>query len=310
MTDFTLSTINHLLDIESLSPENIEYIFSLADQIKQIQNPLELKKTLQGRSIANLFFEPSTRTRFSFELAAKQLGADVLNFSENTSAVQKGEALLDTALTFQAMNIDALVIRHPENNCANWLAEHLGDRTTIINAGDGTRAHPTQTLLDLYTIREFKPNFANLCVVIVGDIAHSRVANSLLYGLTKLQTTNITLVAPPNIAPSKINFDHVTVTEDFNSALVDCDVIVMLRIQKERMLDADIPNTQEYVKRYCLTPERLKLAKPDAIVMHPGPMNREIEIDPEVADSEQSVILRQVTNGVLIRMAVLQFAIL
>jgi aspartate carbamoyltransferase catalytic subunit len=292
-----------LLGIQDLSVEEINLILETADSFKEVSGR-DIKKvpTLRGKTVVNLFFEPSTRTRTSFELAAKRLSADVINFTTSTSSVVKGETLLDTASNIQAMRADFIVLRHPAAGASAILARAL--QASVINAGDGGHEHPTQALLDLFTLREKKRDFQGLRIAIVGDITHSRVARSAIYALTKLGA-NIRVAGPPTMVPRDIERLGVTVFYNLDEALKGVDVIMMLRLQLERQGIALFPSIREYATCYGLTPERLQLAHPEVLVMHPGPINRGVEISPEVADSASSVILDQVTNGVAVRMAVL-----
>ncbi len=293
----------HLLGIQALSPEDITTVFETADSFLEISSR-EVKKvpTLRGRTIVNLFFEPSTRTRSSFELAAKRLSADILNFSKQSSSVVKGETLKDTVLNLEAMNPDALIIRHASSGAPHYVASFC--RSHVINAGDGSHEHPTQALLDAFTIRRHKKSFENLKVVIVGDILHSRVARSNIFILRKLGAKTV-LVGPPTLLPQEFTKFEVEVDYDLDHALKDADVVMMLRIQLERQQKSFFPSLREYRNLFCLTKERIGLAKKDAIIMHPGPINRGVEITAEVADSARSVILEQVENGVAVRMAIL-----
>jgi len=292
-----------LLGIQDLPVEEINLVLETAESFKEVSGR-DIKKvpTLRGKTVVNLFFEPSTRTRTSFELAAKRLSADVINFAVSASSVSKGETLLDTARNIEAMQADFIVLRHPMAGAPNILAKLL--RASIVNAGDGGHEHPTQALLDLYTLREKKRAFKGLRLAIVGDIAHSRVARSNIYALTKLGT-EVRVIGPPTMMPLEVERLGVKVFYDLDEGLRGVDVIMMLRLQLERQGIALFPSIREYSRLYCLTPERVKLAAPDALVMHPGPINRGVEIAPEVADSVSSVILDQVTNGVAVRMAVL-----
>ena len=292
-----------LLGIQDLSVEEINLILETADSFKEISGR-EIKKvpTLRGKTVVNLFFEPSTRTRTSFELAAKRLSADVINFTTSTSSVVKGETLLDTASNIQAMRADFIVLRHPAAGAPNILARAL--QASVINAGDGGHEHPTQALLDLFTLREKKREFRGLRIAIVGDVSHSRVARSTIYALTKLGA-EIRVAGPPTMIPRDIERLGVSVFYTLDDALEGVDVIMMLRLQLERQGIALFPSIREYATCYGLTQERLRLADRDVLVMHPGPINRGVEISPEVADSASSVILDQVTNGVAVRMAVL-----
>jgi aspartate carbamoyltransferase catalytic subunit len=292
-----------LLGIKELSVEEINLILDTAAGFKDVLGR-DIKKvpTLRGKTAVNLFFEPSTRTRTSFELAAKRLSTDVINFSVPTSSVVKGESLIDTALTVQALGADFIIIRHSSAGVPHLLAKKL--RASVINAGDGTNEHPTQALLDAFTIREKKGKVEGLGIAIVGDIMHSRVAKSNIYSLTKLGA-KVSLIGPPTLIPREMKDIGVGVLHNMEDGLKNVDVVMMLRIQMERQGKGFFPSTEEYFKNWGLTPERLSLAKGDAIVMHPGPMNRGIEIASEIADGPQSVILEQVTNGLAVRMAVL-----
>ncbi|TLY36631.1 MAG: aspartate carbamoyltransferase catalytic subunit [Nitrospirae bacterium] len=292
-----------LLGMADLSVEEIQLILQTADSFKEVSGR-DIKKvpTLRGKTVVNLFFEPSTRTRTSFELAAKRLSADVINFAASTSSVVKGETLLDTASNIEAMQADFIVLRHPSPGAPGILARSL--RASVVNAGDGSHEHPTQALLDLFTLREKKREFKGLCLVIVGDIAHSRVARSNISALVKLGA-EVRVAGPPTMMPRHIEELGVRVFFNLDEALKGADVIMMLRLQIERQGIALFPSIREYSRIYGLTPERLRLAERDVLVMHPGPINRGVEISPEVADSGASVILDQVTNGVAIRMAVL-----
>lgn len=292
-----------LLTIAALSAEQIQLILTTAESLKEVGGR-DIKKVpaLRGKTVVNLFFEPSTRTRTSFELAAKRLSADVINFSPSTSSMVKGETLVDTARNIEAMQADIIVLRHPSPGAAENLARSV--KSSVINAGDGWHEHPTQALLDVFTIKEKKGRVSGLMVVIVGDIAHSRVARSNILALTKLGA-EVRVVAPPTMIPFGLEHFGVAVFYNLDEALIGADVIIMLRLQRERLGRALLPSLREYAKLFCLTPERLKLAKPDAIVMHPGPLNRGVEISPSVADSNVAVILDQVTNGVSVRMALM-----
>ena len=299
----------HLLSINDLTAEQALQILNTASELAKISDgPMKKLPTLRGRTVVNLFFEDSTRTRISFESAAKRLSADVINFSAKGSSVSKGESLKDTAQTLQAMGADAVVIRHGASGAAQRLADSGWISASVINAGDGTHEHPTQALLDAYTIRSKFPehlkSFKGLRVAIVGDILHSRVARSNVLLLTKLGAT-VTLVAPPTLIPVGVVDWNVKVSYDLNSVLGDIDVLMMLRVQSERMADSFFPSEREYSRGYGLDITRLNSLNSNAIVMHPGPMNRGLEISAESADSHKSVVLAQVSNGVLVRMAVL-----
>lgn len=292
-----------LLEIKGLEREEINYFLDTAESFKEVTGR-DIKKvpTLRGKTVVNLFFEPSTRTRTSFELAAKRLSADVINFSVSTSSVTKGETLLDTARNIEAMRSDFIVIRHSASGAPHLLAQQL--KSSVINAGDGFHEHPTQALLDLFTIREKKGRLEGLKVVIIGDITHSRVARSNIYGLTRLGA-NVCVVGPPALIPVDIESTGVSVYYNLTEAIIDADVIMVLRIQSERQGKNYFPGLREYARLFCLTSEKLRYAKEDVMVMHPGPINRGIEISPEVADGLSSVILEQVTNGIAVRMATL-----
>lgn len=293
----------NLLSLAPLSVEDIQLILETADSFKEVSGR-EIKKVpaLRGRTVVNLFFEPSTRTRTSFELAAKRLSADVINFSPSSSSIVKGETLLDTARNIEAMQADIIVLRHSSAGAAETLAR--GVKSSVINAGDGWHEHPTQALLDLYTIRERGMAFKGLRVAIVGDVAHSRVARSNILALTKLGA-DVRVVGPPTMMPLGIEKMGVRVFHHLDEGVRDVQVIMMLRLQLERQGRALFPTIREYARLYGLTSERVKMADPKAIVMHPGPINRGVEIAPEVADSLSSVILDQVANGVAVRMGVL-----
>ncbi|GJL57435.1 MAG: aspartate carbamoyltransferase [Nitrospirales bacterium] len=292
-----------LLTIAALSADQIQLILTTAESLKEVGGR-DIKKVpaLRGKTVVNLFFEPSTRTRTSFELAAKRLSADVINFSPSSSSMVKGETLVDTARNIEAMQADIIVLRHPSPGAAENLARSVG--SSVINAGDGWHEHPTQALLDVFTIKEKKGRVSGLVIVIVGDIAHSRVARSNILALTKLGA-EVRVVAPPTMIPFGLEHLGVEIFYNLDEALINTDVIIMLRLQRERLGRTLLPSLREYAKLFCLTPERLKLAKPDVIVMHPGPLNRGVEISPSVADSTVAVILDQVTNGVSVRMALM-----
>jgi aspartate carbamoyltransferase catalytic subunit len=299
----------HLLSINDLSPQEALGILNTASELSKISDgPMKKLPTLRGRTVVNLFFEDSTRTRISFESAAKRLSADVINFSAKGSSVSKGESLKDTAQTLQAMGADAVVIRHGASGAAQRLADSGWISASVINAGDGTHEHPTQALLDAYTIRskfpQFQDSFAGLKVGIVGDILHSRVARSNVLLLTKLGA-KVTLVAPPTLIPVGISNWDVDISFNLDEVVKNVDVLMMLRVQSERMKDSFFPSEREYSRGYGLDLARLNALQEHAIVMHPGPMNRGLEISAESADSHRSVVLAQVSNGVLIRMAVL-----
>jgi aspartate carbamoyltransferase catalytic subunit len=302
--------LRHLLTIEGLKRQQIIDILDTAESFVSV-SAQQVRKVplLRGKTIVNLFFEPSTRTLTTFELAAKRLSADVLKINVDTSATAKGESLLDMLRNLEAMQCDMFVIRHGDSGAAHLIAQHVAPHISVINAGDGRHAHPTQALLDMFTIRRHKKEFAPLTVTIVGDIMHSRVARSQIHALTTLGVSELRVVAPKTLIPNQVEDLGVHVFHDLEEGLRDADVVIMLRLQKERMTGALLPSEQEYFQTYGLTEEKLKLAKPDAIVMHPGPINRGVEISSEVADGPQSVILEQVTNGIAVRMAVMSMVL-
>lgn len=292
-----------LLGIKEMSTDEINLIIDTAESFKEVlERDIKKVPTLRGKTIVNLFYEPSTRTRTSFELAGKRLSADVVNITPSISSIVKGESLIDTAKNIESMNSDFIILRHSAAGAPYLISKVL--RSSIINAGDGSHEHPTQALLDILTIKEKKGRIRDIDVAIIGDIAHSRVARSNIYGLTKLGA-KVRVSGPPTMIPWGIEKLGVKVFYKIEDALKDVDVIMMLRIQLERQEKGLFPTIREYAKLYCLTPERVKLAKTDVIIMHPGPINRGVEISPEVSDSPYSVILEQVTNGLAVRMAVL-----
>lgn len=292
-----------LIELESLTPQSIEFILNVAEACKRIcSDPVRRLTTLKGRVMVNLFYEASTRTRTSFELAGKFLGADVVNIASQTSSVTKGESLRDTAKTLEALGARIVVIRHSASGAAHLLAKAIDAH--VVNAGDGWHEHPTQGLLDLFTIRERKGRIAGLRVTILGDILHSRVARSNIWGLTKLGAA-VTVCGPPTLIPQDIEALGVRVTHSLADGLADADVVNVLRIQLERQARGLFPSVREYARAYGLTRERLRLAKPDLMIMHPGPANLGVEITEEVADDPRASIRDQVTNGVAVRMAVL-----
>ena len=292
-----------LLGLKELSREEIELILSTAESFKEVSGrPIKKVPALRGKTVVNLFYEPSTRTRVSFEIAAKRLSADVINISAETSSVRKGESLVDTGRNLQALKADIVVLRHNSSGAAQLLASHLD--ISVINAGDGWHEHPTQALLDIFTLKERLGRIEGLCVAIVGDIAHSRVARSNIWGLTKLGA-KVIVCAPAMLIPEQIERLGVKVNSDIDSALKEADAVNVLRMQFERDEKAAFPTASEYLKEFGITRERLQKVKKDIIVMHPGPLNRGVEIADEVADGAHSVILEQVTNGIAVRMAVL-----
>ncbi len=296
----------HLLSIEGLPRALIHQILDTAGTFLSV-NDREVKKVplLRGKSVFNLFFENSTRTRTTFEIAAKRLSADVINLDIARSSAAKGESLLDTIANLSAMHADMFVVRHSESGAPYLIAQHCAPHVHVVNAGDGRHAHPTQGLLDMYTIRHYKKDFTNLTVAIVGDIVHSRVARSDIHALTTLGVPEVRAVGPKTLVPGDLREMGVRVCHDMAEGIRGADVIIMLRLQNERMSGAMLPSAGEFFKNYGLTPDKLALAKSDAIVMHPGPINRGVEIDSSVADGLQSVILPQVTFGIAVRMAVM-----
>jgi aspartate carbamoyltransferase catalytic subunit len=298
--------LKHLLSIEGLPKQILNQILDTADSFAPVAER-EVKKVplLRGKTVCNIFFENSTRTRTTFEIAAKRLSADVINLNVNTSSQSKGETILDTVENLTAMHADMFVVRHAESGAAHLIARHVQPHVHVINAGDGRHAHPTQGLLDVYTIRRYKPDMHNLKVALVGDVLHSRVARSEIHALTTLGVPEVRVIAPRTLLPSDVERLGVQVYHDMRQGLKGVDVVMMLRLQNERMSGSLLPSAQEYFKCFGLTQEKLALAKPDAIVMHPGPMNRGVEIDSAVADGSQSVILPQVTYGIAVRMAVM-----
>ncbi|EUJ09928.1 aspartate carbamoyltransferase [Methylophilaceae bacterium 11] len=298
--------LKHLLSIEGLPKRILNEILDSAESFVGVAER-EVKKVplLRGKTVCNIFFENSTRTRTTFEIAAKRLSADVLNLNVSTSSQSKGETILDTVNNLIAMHADMFVVRHNQSGAAHLIAQHVPSHISVINAGDGRHAHPTQGLLDVFTIRKYKPDMHNLRIAIVGDVLHSRVARSEIHALTTLGVPEVRVIAPKTLLPTDVEKLGVQVFHDMRAGLKDVDVVMMLRLQNERMTGAMLPSTQEYFKTYGLTQEKLSLARPDAIVMHPGPMNRGVEIDSAVADGLQSVILPQVTYGIAVRMAVM-----
>jgi aspartate carbamoyltransferase catalytic subunit len=299
--------LRHLLTLEGLDRSLIQDLLDRSEEYRRPQGEVPARDTrLAGRTVANLFFEPSTRTRASFELAAKRMSADVLNLDVNTSSRIKGESILDTIYTLQAMHTQIFVVRDASAGIPALIAEKVQPDISVLNAGEADISHPTQGLLDLLTIRQHKGHFEDLVVTIIGDIKHSRVARSVAQGLHIMGTRNLRLVAPPGLGPDLENYPDATATGDVDEAIAGADVIMALRIQRERIENQSVLMSQEeYLNTYGLTEERLARANPDAIVMHPGPMNRDVEIAGSVADGPQSVITDQVTNGLAVRMAIL-----
>lgn len=303
--------LKHFLTIEGLSRALLVEILDRSEGFLGVTRQAVKKVPLcRGKVVANLFFETSTRTRTTFELAAKRLSADVLNLNISTSATAKGETLLDTLRNLEAMQVDMFVVRHPSSGAAHFIAAHAAPHVSVINAGDGRYSHPTQGMLDMLTIRRHKGDFANLRVAIVGDILHSRVARSQIAALNILGAAEVRVIGPRTLIPAFAEEAlGVRVFHDLREGIRDVDVIIMLRLQRERMTNALLPSEHEYFQLYGLTEERLGVAHPEAIVMHPGPINRGVEIESQVADGPRSVILEQVTNGIAIRMAVMSMCI-
>ena len=298
--------LKHFLTTEGLSKSLIHSIFEHAESFANVgERSVKKVPLLRGKTIANLFFEPSTRTRITFELAAKRLSADILNLNISTSATSKGESLSDTLHNLEAMHCDMFVVRHSNSGAAHYIATQVAPHISIINAGDGCHAHPTQAILDMFTIRRHKKSFENLRVAIVGDVLNSRVARSEIHALSTLGVLEIRIIAPQTLIPKDVEKLGVQVFHNMDEGLSGVDVIMMLRLQNERMRGALLPSKHEYFQRYGLTKKRLKKAKPDVIVMHPGPINRGVEIASDVADGEHSVILQQVSHGIAVRMAVM-----
>ena len=298
--------LHHLISLAHLDSSSITRLLDRSDRMREASlhgtRKLDL---LTGRTVLNLFFEPSTRTRTSFELAARRMGAIVVNFDIARSSTNKGETLLDTLHTLEAMHLDAIVVRHRETGTPEFMVRHAMSGVSIINAGDGNHAHPTQGLLDALTIRQHRPDFESLTVTICGDIRHSRVARSDIHVLKALQVRELRLCGPASLLPGEDEHPNTVISEDFDAAIEGADVVIMLRLQKERMAATLLPDEAAYFQQFGLTIERLARAAPGCLVMHPGPINRGIEIAPEVADGAQSRILEQVGNGVFVRMAVL-----
>ena len=298
--------LRHLTTLENLPRETIERLLDRANSMREATahgtRKLDL---LGGRTVLNLFFEPSTRTRTSFELAARRLGADVINFDIGFSSTAKGEELFDTLHTLEAMHLDTIIVRHKESGTPDSLVKHAMSGVAVVNAGDGNRAHPTQGLLDALTIRNHHPDFRKLRIVICGDVRHSRVARSDVHAFTALGAKDVRLVGPASLLPSEGELEGVSLYEDFDQAIEGAHAVIMLRLQKERMATTDLPDEAAYFERFGLDTQRLSRAAKGCLVMHPGPINRGVEIASDVADGAQSKILEQVGNGVFVRMAVL-----
>ncbi|QWF70343.1 aspartate carbamoyltransferase catalytic subunit [Methylomonas paludis] len=298
--------LKHFLTIDGLSRELLTEILDTAESFADMSGK-QVKKVplLRGKTIINLFFENSTRTRTTFELAATRLSADVLTMNIATSSTSKGESLLDTIRNLEAMHVDMFVVRHALSGAAHFIAQHVAPHISVINAGDGQHSHPTQAMLDMFTIRQHKKQFAGLKIAIVGDILHSRVARSQILALNTLGVAEVRVIAPKTLLPTQVRSMGVIDLQDMAEGLQDVDVIIMLRLQKERMNSAFLPSESEYFRCFGLTEAKLKYAKPDVVVMHPGPINRGVEIASSVADGPHSVILQQVSNGIAVRMAVM-----
>ena len=302
--------LRHFLSIEGLDQAILTEILDTAKSFTSVADrPVKKVPILRGKTVANLFFEASTRTRSTFELAEQRLSADILSLNVDTSATVKGESLLDTLQNLEAMQIDMFVIRHQDSGSAHFFAQHVRPGVSVLNAGDGQHEHPTQAMLDMYTIRHYKKDFTGLRVAIVGDILHSRVARSQIHALNLLNTAEVRVIAPRTLMPVAVESLGVRVYDDLEQGLADVDVIIMLRLQRERMRGALLPSEKEYFRRFGLTQERLGRAHPDAIVMHPGPANRGVEIESSVMDGNQSVILQQVSFGISVRMAVMSMIV-
>jgi aspartate carbamoyltransferase catalytic subunit len=299
---------HHILDMDDFTPDEIELILHITDAMKEVlSRPIKKVPALRGKTVVTLFYEASTRTRLSFELAAKSLSADVSSLTASFTSVTKGESMVDTFLTLQALGADVIVMRHPQSGAPNIASQYV--KASVINAGDGWHAHPTQALLDLYTMKAHKGKLQGLKVVIIGDVKHSRVAHSNIWGLTKMGA-QVILCSPPTLLPVGLNnpgiyFPQVIIEPNIEKAVEGADVVMVLRLQLERMHSGLLPTMREYSQMYQLNQERLAMTKSDAIIMHPGPMNEGLEISSEVAHSEQSVINEQVTNGIAVRMALL-----
>ncbi|MEE9452319.1 MAG: aspartate carbamoyltransferase catalytic subunit, partial [Gammaproteobacteria bacterium] len=304
--DTAMNTMQHFLQIEDFSRDTLLQLIDKANTIIHTdQKQQQQRGILAGKTLVNLFLEPSTRTRVSFELAARRLGGEVINLDNQQSSMRKNEDLLDTILSLQAMDCQLFALRHPKNSTVTTVSKQVPKGIAIINAGDGTRAHPSQALLDMLTIQQHKQDFSNLTVAIIGDIKHSRVANSQITALRRLGVKEIRLIGPETLLLTDLNDPLITTETSLVQGLQDADVVIVLRIQQERFQTEALPDLKEYYQHYGLTQSKLAHAKPDAIVMHPGPVNRGIEIDTEICDGPQSVIRQQISNGVAMRMAIL-----
>ncbi|MCB1607907.1 MAG: aspartate carbamoyltransferase catalytic subunit [Xanthomonadales bacterium] len=299
--------LRHLLAIDGLTRDSLIQLLDQAEALRaQAARGNRKLPLLRGKTVANLFFEDSTRTRVTFQLAAERLSADVVNLDVARSSTNKGESLLDTLATLEAMHCDLFVVRHPQSGAAHFIAQHAPPSVAVLNAGDGRNAHPTQALLDMFSIRQrCGDDFSRLCIAIVGDITHSRVARSDIHALALLGVGELRAIGPRTLVPSQLASQGVVIHEDMDRGLRGVDAVIMLRLQRERMNGAFLPSEREYFQRYGLTTERLRLAKPDCAVLHPGPINRGVEIESAVADGPQSLILDQVSNGLAVRMAVM-----
>ena len=298
--------MQHFLTTESLSKDQLVAILDTAESFTNVdERTVKKVPLLRGKTIVNLFFEASTRTRTTFELAAKRLSADVLNININSSATVKGESLLDTLRNLEAMNVDMFIIRHQDSGAAEFISKYISPGISVINAGDGRHAHPTQAMLDMFTLRKIKKDFSALKVAIVGDILHSRVARSQIHALKTLGAKEVRVIAPRTLLPARVDALGVQAFHRMEDGLAGVDVVIMLRLQKERMQGGLLPSEHEYFRLFGLTKERLGLAANDATVMHPGPINRGVEISSDVADGPQSVILDQVSYGIAVRMAIM-----
>jgi aspartate carbamoyltransferase catalytic subunit len=298
--------LRHFLTIEGLSRALLTEILDTAESFSGVtEQTVKKVPLLRGKTVVNLFFESSTRTRTTFELAAKRLSADVLNININASSTSKGETLLDTLRNLESMHCDMFVVRHADSGTAHFIARHVLPHVSVINAGDGRHAHPTQAMLDMFTIRRHRPDFSALRVAIVGDIMHSRVARSQIHALNTMGVAEVRVVAPRTLLPAQVESLGVHPYHDLRTGIRDVDVIIILRLQHERMRGALLPSEHEYFQLFGLTEKKLAWARPDVLVMHPGPINRGVEMDSEVADGPHSVILQQVTHGIAVRMAVI-----
>ncbi len=297
--------LSHLLSIEGLKRPHFMQLFTKARSFFSSKGEILLQNDLQDKTLINLFYEPSTRTRTTFELAGKKLSANVVNINLSEASISKGESFIDTVCNLQAMQCDILVLRHPAAGAAHFVVKTLSSRMAVVNAGDGCHAHPSQALLDMFTLYQQQVDFPNLSIAIIGDILHSRVARSQIHAFSILGTADIRVIAPPTLLPPFIEQLGVTPYHSLTQGLKDVDVIIVLRLQKERMENGLIPDENAYYQRYGLTPDVLKMAKPNALILHPGPMNRGVEIGSEIIESPNALMLKQVNNGIAMRMAIL-----